>query len=82
MANPLVDVRIAAWLLKPDALEVTDSPNKSCKRGDIAWNLEGLLIRATSKEAANDAVSAVQKTSGTGQEICLLQYMHACCSCT
>lgn len=77
VAHPLVDVRIAAWLLKPDALEVTDSPNRSCKRGDTAWNLEGLLIRAISKEAANDAVSAVQKTSGMMQENSLLQCTHA-----
>lgn len=65
LTEPLVDVRIAAWLLKPDAVEVTDSLQRvPMKKGGTPWNLEGLLIRATSKEASNDAMTALHKVSG------------------
>lgn len=65
MADPLVDVRIAAWLVMPDAIEVTDSPTRvSMRKGDKPWNLEGLLNLRAGKEAVTSSVAVLRKVSG------------------
>ena len=65
MADPLVDVRIATWLVMPDAIEVTDSPTRvSMRKGDNPWNLEGLLNLRAGKEAVTSSVSVLRKVSG------------------
>lgn len=66
MADPLVDVRIATWLVMPDAVEVTDSPTRvSMRKGDNPWNLEGLLNLRAGKEAVTSSVAVLRKVSGT-----------------
>lgn len=66
MADPLVDVRIATWLVMPDACEVTDSPTRvSLRKGDNPWNLEGLLNLRAGKEAVTSSVAVLRKVSGT-----------------
>ena len=66
MADPLVDVRIATWLVMPDAVEVTDSPTRvSLRKGDNPWNLEGLLTLRAGKEAVASSVAVLRKVSGT-----------------
>ena len=65
LAEPVVDARIAAWLLTPDAPEVTDTDGKVVlRKHEIPWNLEGLLKRRAGEEAAKAAVAALQKVSG------------------
>ena len=65
MADPLVDVRIATWLVMPDAIEVTDSPTRvSMRKGDNPWNLEGLLNLRAGKEAVTSCVAVLRKVSG------------------
>lgn len=65
MADPLVDVRIATWLVMPDACEVTDSPTRvSLRKGDNPWNLEGLLNLRAGKEAVTSSVAVLRKVSG------------------
>ena len=65
MADPLVDVRIATWLVMPDAIEVTDSPTRvSMRKGDNPWNLEGLLNLRAGKEAVTSSVAVLRKVSG------------------
>ena len=67
LAEPVVDARIAAWLLTPDAPEVTDTDGKVVlRKHEIPWNLEGLLKRRAGEDAAKAAVVALQKVSGMG----------------
>lgn len=65
LADPLVDVRIATWLVKPDCPDVTDSPSRvMLKRGDIKRNLEGLLTLKAGKEAVTSALNVLRTVSG------------------
>ena len=66
MADPLVDVRIATWLVMPDSCEVTDSPNQvSMRKGDTARNLEGLLNLRAGKESVTSTLTVLRKVSGS-----------------
>ena len=65
LADPLVDVRIATWLVMPDAVEVTDSPTRvSMRKGDNPWNLEGLLNLRAGKEAVTSSLAVLRQVSG------------------
>ncbi len=65
LADPLVDVRIATWLVKPDCPDVTDSPSRvTLKRGDIKRNLEGLLTLKAGKDAVTSALTVLRTVSG------------------
>ncbi|DBA82952.1 TPA: hypothetical protein ACH3X1_006731 [Trebouxia sp. C0004] len=65
LADPLVDVRIATWLVKPDCPDVTDSPSRvTLKRGDIKRNLEGLLTLKAGKDAVTSALNVLRMVSG------------------
>ncbi len=64
-SRPLVDVRIATWLVKPDCPDVTDSPSRvTLKRGDIKRNLEGLLTLKAGKDAVTSALNVLRTVSG------------------
>lgn len=79
VAEPVVDVRIAAWLLKPDAMEVTDSLQARPHGKELPYTLEGLLTRQTSKEHVNDAVTALQKVSGVDATTFFwAKHLHVC----
>jgi len=61
-SRPLVDVRIATWLVKPDCPDVTD--RVTLKRGDIKRNLEGLLTLKAGKDAVTSALNVLRTVSG------------------
>lgn len=56
MADPLIDVRIAAWLVSPDKDMV--------KEGSEGAKLQGLLEGNAGKDAVVAATAVVQKVSG------------------
>ena len=65
LADPLVDVRIATWLLMPDCGDLTDSPTRvTLKKGDTRWNLEGLLAQRAGKDAVTAALAVLRTVSG------------------
>lgn len=68
LADPLVDVRIATWLVMPDCCDLTDSPSRvSLKKGENRWNLEGLLTQRAGKDAVTSTLTVLRTVSGEGK---------------
>ena len=65
LADPLVDVRIATWLVMPDCCDLTDSPSRvTLKKGENRWNLEGLLTQRAGKDAVTSTLTVLRTVSG------------------
>ncbi len=65
LADPLVDVRIATWLVMPDCGDLTDSPSRvTMKRGENRWNLQGLLTQRAGKDSVDSTLNVLRTVSG------------------